>query len=240
MSPSALIALVVSSLPLLVAAATDNMLTVFGPAALNNEVSSTFLACVNATGVDYGVFAEDAGGAVVVPMDQRQLDLVGTDAALMQCIDASNDAIYVSAESTAETSAVEKGAVTLDAVSFEWLVSNGVTGKQAVGTRPAATPLTSKRAADGSAVTQTYSAYLDTTGKKCTDHDHHTYQEKECHGVRQQYKSSQFENTHGGSLHMEIWPHHDCSKGDSRAFVITGKTVGQCNERDTYSWNGHY
>ncbi|KAL1887468.1 hypothetical protein Sste5346_010217 [Sporothrix stenoceras] len=240
MAPSALVALVVSGLPFLAAAAADNMLTLFGPASLDNEVSSTFLACVNATGVDYGVFVEDAGGAVVVPMDQRQLDVFTTDAPLMQCIEASNDAIYVSAESTAEISAVEKGAVSLDAATFEWLVSSGVTGKQAVGTRPAATPLTSKRGADAADITQTYSAYLDTTGKHCTDHDHHTYQEKECHGVRQQYKSSQFENTHGGSLHMEIWPHHDCKKGDSRAFVITGLTVGTCNGRDTYSWNGHY
>lgn len=237
MSPSTVFALALSSLPLLVAAAADNMVTFFGPTELDSQVSSNFLDCVNATGSDYGMYVEDNGGAVVVPMDQRRVDLDTTDAALMQCIEAVNDAMYLSAESTVVASASDKGAVELAAVSHDWLLSQGASGKQAMGTRPAATSLHAKRAGDA---TQTYSSYLDTTGKGCANHDHHTYEEKECHGVRQMYKSVRFENTHGGSLHMEIWPHHDCKQGDQKSFVISGKNVGDCYDRDTYSWNGHY
>ncbi|CAK7210784.1 hypothetical protein SBRCBS47491_000896 [Sporothrix bragantina] len=245
MYPSAFLALALSSLPLLVSAAAadtavaDNMLTFFGPTALNSQAAYTFLDCVNATGAEYGLFVEaNSGGAlVVVPMDQpRRIDFDTTDAALAQCIEASNNVLFLSAESTVTTSASQKGAVAVEGVTFDWLVAQGALGKQAMGTRPATSSL-SKRT---TLATQTYSAYLDSSGKGCVNHDHHTYEEKECHGVRQQYKSVRFENTHGGSLHMEIWPHHDCKKGDSKSFVVSGKVVGECYNRDTYSWDGHY
>jgi len=55
MSPSTVFALALSSLPLLVAAVaddtttSDNMITFFGPAELDSQVSSGSLDCVNAT-----------------------------------------------------------------------------------------------------------------------------------------------------------------------------------------------
>ncbi|CAK7227580.1 hypothetical protein SEUCBS140593_006623 [Sporothrix eucalyptigena] len=244
MFPSAIRSLVLASLPLVVAAASDatvstTMLTYFGPTALSAEVASSFLGCVNATGDSYGLYVEDTGGIIVVPLDQRRVDLTTTDAALLQCILASNDAMYLAAESTEVHSATDKGAVALDGVSYDWLVAQGTTGKQALGTKPASSPLTS-RGADAVGVTQTYGAYLDSSGRDCTNHDHHTFEENSCHGVRQAYKSARFENTHGGTLHMEIWPHHDCDKNDSRTFVITGLQIGECQKKDVFSWKGHY
>ncbi|CAK7210053.1 hypothetical protein SCUCBS95973_000662 [Sporothrix curviconia] len=242
MSPSAIRSLVLASLPLLAAAAststastasTASLLTVFGPAALDAQAAATFLGCVNATGDNYGVYVEDAGTTVVVPLDARRVDLATTDAALLGCLEASNDAMYVAAESTELTAAATKGAVALDGASYEWLVANGAAGKVVTGQKA---PELSGRAADA----QTYSAYLDSTARGCENHDHHTYSENHCHAVRQAYKSVSFENTHGGTLHMSIWPHHDCDKNDARSFVVTGRTVGDCQNRDTFSWNGHY
>jgi len=41
-------------------------------------------------------------------------------------------------------------------------------------------------------------------------------------------------------LNVEVWPHHDCSKGNSRTYRVNAFETGPCVKRRTYSWTGAY
>ena len=56
------------------------------PTDLNEEDTKRFLDCVKATGGQYEISVDDQGWIVVIPAENRELDLNGTDSELFKCL----------------------------------------------------------------------------------------------------------------------------------------------------------
>ncbi|KAK3357958.1 hypothetical protein B0T25DRAFT_567209 [Lasiosphaeria hispida] len=234
--------MIIAFAPLVVAASAGTAagLTVYGANQLDNQVSSTFLDSLQNTTIGYNIYVDDLGVTVVVPTVQRAIDFDGEDAGLFDAITAVNDHMFVAAESNLAQNEAHT-VLPSSQVTHEWLVGQGASGKEAASTRPAGgvNGLSGGIAERAEAAALNYFAYLD-DHKGCTNHDLVSVYEKKCNTYASAYASVFFENPQSKALTVTIWPHHDCSKGDQRAFVVSAKSVGSCQARTTYSFSGQF
>ncbi|KAJ5729771.1 uncharacterized protein N7483_004279 [Penicillium malachiteum] len=68
-----------------VAVGQTHNITVCGPTALDKDVADSFLFCLNATQVRYGLYI-DEGVTVVYPVVNRTIDFDGADERLFDCM----------------------------------------------------------------------------------------------------------------------------------------------------------
>ncbi|KAJ5595145.1 uncharacterized protein N7459_001353 [Penicillium hispanicum] len=125
--------------------------TVYGRDELNSDVSRTFLACLQSTGVEYKVYVDTTGVTVVIPATKREIDFDGVDEKLFACIVQVNHRMHVVTESTLYDQDEHTNAVAGNSVTHEWLSEQGANGMKEVGTRPAtnSTARGSRRNAEG-------------------------------------------------------------------------------------------
>ncbi|PYI07353.1 hypothetical protein BO78DRAFT_282926, partial [Aspergillus sclerotiicarbonarius CBS 121057] len=110
-------------------------ITILGPGDLHQEVADTFLACVNATGIDYRLYV-DSGMTILLPPSNRTIDGDGVDAPLLECMMRTSDTMNVAAEDTTEFDEKQASSVRVALVTYDWLVEQEAQGLRAVGTKP--------------------------------------------------------------------------------------------------------
>lgn len=229
-------------------------ITVYSPDQLDNQVSNVFLGCLNKANVEYNIYVDDIGYTVVLPTTNREVDFDGEDQSLAQCIIGANDHMQVAAESTVDARDENENAARSTSITHEWLIEQGALGKKASGVRPARMHAVGGEAANtinGTRIGRRaineprtlslhYFTYL-------SDHTHCSSVDLEasfsghCHTYATAYTSVQFENEDSSEyLHMTLWPHHRCIKGNTRRIVISPGTLGSCQNRKTYSFQGTF
>lgn len=256
MSTSSALALVVwSSMGMLATASPQsvNNVTIYGPAELDSRVSNVFLGCLNNTGVEYNLFV-DSGTTVVVPTTSRDVNFDGEDQGLFQCIIDANYQMQLAAESAVYPHDENENAAPIKSVTHQWLIEQGALGKSPVGVRPARKVKTGAEAASSTNGTSIgrrasneprtlslhYWTYL-SDHTSCSSVDLEASFSGHCHSYATAYLSVQFENTDSSEyLHMTPWPHHQFSKGNVRRIVISPGTLGECQNRKTYSFQGTF
>jgi hypothetical protein len=229
------------------APSSGDEITVMGPSDLDQAAVESFLRCLNGTGVDYRLYVGTGGEMVVIPVQQRQIDSNGIDYQLMQCIMRHYDQLNIMTESTVYHVENHDAAISHRQATHELLARNGAVGQQPVGTEPPGTGVPrnessghhqSERSLIMPRVTLHYYGYLD-IDKGCGNHDINAYYTRTCHSYPSSYASVRYENSSSNEwLHMFIWPHHECSKGNDRTFPVKPRTLSVCQNRPTYSFRG--
>ncbi|CCF57515.1 hypothetical protein KAFR_0C05240 [Kazachstania africana CBS 2517] len=75
--------------------------------------------------------------------------------------------------------------------------------------------------------------------KSCTNHELFVDATDMCQDNNMNsFASYVVENPNIVTLYYESWPHHRCSKGDSRTFSVPSKSKTACTKRKAYSWFG--
>jgi len=230
------VCLAAASVYKVMAASFTGNVTIYGNAQLDNQVANQLLACISAINVSYAVFV-DSPTTVVIPTEQRIANFDTEDAALLGCIKAVNSDMHVALESNTEITAEHASAIPVFQATPEWLISQGATGKEEMGRVPAA--ISDGLSARAEAAEGVYHAFL-SEDKNCENHDYQSVHQNDCRDSKQSFGSVEFENTEKKDLQMEIWPHHDCKKGDSRTFVVSQGRRSGCQKRTTYSFQGKF
>jgi len=198
-----------------------------------------FLECVRTTKVAYKVDVDNLGYIVVGPSSNRTMDLNVQDAELLSCMTEVADFLKTAAGSSASVGPNSHNGTTksIANVNYEWLKAKGAEGHK----RENATMTPTKVAiAARAANTQYFNFYRD-HDKGCHSEDllHSTL--GHCHTYMSSWASQQIENISGSQkLRVSIWPHHDCSKGNSKTYVVPHNSVTHCIDRTTYSYYGKY
>lgn len=234
-----------SCMSVLASAFPQNMgnLTIYGPDKLSSQVANTFLSCINSTGTDYKLYVEEFGTTIALPPTNRTIDFEGEDQGLFECIVEVNLQMEVAAESSLYDQGEFRNATPSRLVTYEWLSTHGAFGKKPVGSRPPRTMGNSVTANPTLIIPRqslVYWAYpASDTG--CSNVDLIASHADHCHNSASAYKSIQFENTAQHEyLKVDMWPHHQCQKGDSRRRVIHPGTLDSCQKKTTYSWYGSF
>lgn len=193
---------------------------------LNKNDTSLFLDCVKATGQLYEI-SIDGGQIVVIPAENRTLDLSGKDAALFKCMEQSAHTLNIALGATSHGREEYKGSKAAHEVDHEFLASSGAQG---LTPRSVDSPLR-RRAGYYGAYLQLYAGTICTTG------DYNTYYPNACQSVASPYASIAFYNPNAFTLTCTIWPHHSCTGGNERVFAVLTKATSPCQVKTTYSWN---
>lgn len=238
-----------------IAAKRETNITVYGPAELDSEVSRAFLACLQNTGVEYKVYVDTAGAAVVVPAAKRSIDFDGVDTKLLECIMQVNHLMHVVTESSIHDQDEHENAVAGHSVTHEWSSEQGAKGKTEISTRPGtANPANNTSAVAGSRrdTRRSERSTKRQTGllffsfpsyeEDCTSYDFQINGvAPNCPNIWSAYSSIKFENPESDVLLVDIYPHHHCKEGNERQVLSNGHSLGLCQEKRTrYSWMGRF
>ncbi|GKZ29157.1 hypothetical protein AbraIFM66950_003317 [Aspergillus brasiliensis] len=109
-------------------------ITVLGQGGLNQDTAGSFLACLNATGINYRLYI-DAGSTIVLPPGNRTIDTDGVDELLLECMMMACGTMDIAAEDTNEDNEQHMNSVYASLVTYDWLVEQGAQGLRAIGTR---------------------------------------------------------------------------------------------------------
>lgn len=181
-------------------------------------MSSNFLACLQNTGVKYNIYVDDLGTTVVLPTGPQDVDFDCEDQELCKCIIDVNHRMKLAAESTEHYQHEHETAAPSSAVANKCLSEKGSLGKTPIGTRHPKAPtgdssgVNIERRAHG----LTYWGYL-SDHLDCSSFDLEGGFSGRCHSYYSPLFSVQFENDDfEWFLHLGIWPHHQCQKGNVR------------------------
>lgn len=196
---------------------------------------------------------------MILPNERREIDQSdnGEDEELFKCLAPASRYMNVAAESTIQQDPQHANTSTINDTSHEWLIEQGAQGRTVVGFRPATTGLRTNstggksplnqapKAINGSSISSrgtalVYWAFVDNEAG-CQSIDLLTSYSGCCHSHASAFKSVQFENTDDHeNLKVWIWPHHDCTKGNSRSLNVPPGTLIKCQDRTTYPWLGRF
>lgn len=218
-------------------------LTIYGSEQLGSQVANTFLSCLNNTGTDYKLYVEDFGTTIALPPTNRAINFEGEDQGLFECIVEVNLQMEVAAESTLYDHSEFPTASPSRLVTYEWLRSQGALGKKPVGSRLPTTMGDSVAANPRSLIPRQSLVYwaFPASDLDCVHADLIASHTNHCHNSASSFSSIRFENTAQHEyLTVEMWPHHQCQKGNSRRRVIHPGTLDTCQKKTTYSWYGSF
>ena len=216
-------------------------LTICGSEQLGSHVANTFLSYLNNTGTDYKLYIENFGTTIALPPTNRLIDFEGEDQGLFECIVEVNLQIETAAESTLYDQCEFQDVKPSSLFTYEWLRSQGALGKKPVGSRHPTTMGDSIAASPRSVMPRQSLVYwaFPATDTDCVNTDLIASHADRCHNSASAFSSIQFENTAQHEyLKVEMWPHHQCQKGNSRRRVIHPGTLDTCQKKTTYSWYG--
>ena len=207
---------------------------------LIQEEVDQFLGCVRTTNIAYKVDVDNMGYIVISPSSNGTMDLNVQDAGLLSCMTEVADFLKTAAGSSSSVGPNSHNETTesITNVNYEWLKAKGAEGYK----RENATIITPTKVAIAAraANTQYFNFYRD-HDKGCHSEDllHSTL--GKCHTYMSSWASQQIQNISGSQkLRVSIWPHHDCSKGNSKTYIVPHNSVTHCIDRTTYSYHGKY
>lgn len=97
---------------------------------LKDSVVQELLRCINLLPTSYKLYVDVDGHVVVIPAEQRAIDLTGVDKGLADCMLQVLGEMSVTAESSEFDDASQQSALATDSADFSFLLANGAKGQR--------------------------------------------------------------------------------------------------------------
>lgn len=210
------------------------MLSIMGPGDLDEQNFSVFTECVQALNSSYRAYA-DEGVLVIIPPNNRTIDLNTTDEELWKCIQSSSSTISLAIESSEFYEQAHETITDVRTIQHSTAVEMGVKGQIVVDRVPSHAKTSALEARDMGYF------YVHHSEESTCKGDFGYYFIAKCYNYSLSYRSTSAGNLDSSRwLNYSIWPHHNCIKGDYRTIAIAPNTQCTCQVRATFSFHAYY